>query len=410
MSRVIVAVMAAGCYSSGPELDDASGADRTGCRLDRECSDDDPCNGEEPCLPDGTCGEGVPPSTERPCPHPSGDGFCREGTCVPTTCGDGIVDPFEECDDGNGVAGDGCDRRCILGCRAREECDDEDECTDDDCVAVEDGRECAHAPWTGIACSDGNACTGDDSCVAGTCIPGLPRDCTDAEPCTIDGCEPAIGCTHQRLTEYHRDDDGDGWGAPHDFVCRAEPPMGYTVYDGDCCDRVAEAHPGADYQDRAYVCGTGDVPSFDYDCDGVEDPAVPTLATPCVADSGSVCWGGSGWCPEGGSLPECRGVPACGEMGVLQTGCTLIPPGGDPPPGYPAPPAGPPPEDTVDAGPGTGGPDARTSGSADGGSDEPEPPDAGAAKDHPDDTSEAEADFSGWVCAPVLAAAVQRCR
>ena len=34
---------------------------------------------------------------------------------VPRTCGDGAVDPGEECDDGNRMNGDGCDWRCRLG-------------------------------------------------------------------------------------------------------------------------------------------------------------------------------------------------------------------------------------------------------------------------------------------------------
>jgi cysteine-rich repeat protein len=34
--------------------------------------------------------------------------------CRPSTCGNGIVDPYEECDDGNRTAGDGCDPWCHL--------------------------------------------------------------------------------------------------------------------------------------------------------------------------------------------------------------------------------------------------------------------------------------------------------
>ena len=29
------------------------------------------------------------------------------------SCGNGAVDPGESCDDGNQVAGDGCDARCV---------------------------------------------------------------------------------------------------------------------------------------------------------------------------------------------------------------------------------------------------------------------------------------------------------
>ena len=40
--------------------------------------------------------------------------ICEELVCVTTTCGDGIVDPQEQCDDGDGFDGDGCDSDCTL--------------------------------------------------------------------------------------------------------------------------------------------------------------------------------------------------------------------------------------------------------------------------------------------------------
>ena len=38
--------------------------------------------------------------------------LCEAGMCVSTTCGDGILDPQEECDDGDAFDGDGCDSDC----------------------------------------------------------------------------------------------------------------------------------------------------------------------------------------------------------------------------------------------------------------------------------------------------------
>jgi cysteine-rich repeat protein len=49
--------------------------------------------GEEP-----TCSEGL---------------ICFDGSCVVDNCGDGVLDePIEVCDDGNAIAGDGCDTDC----------------------------------------------------------------------------------------------------------------------------------------------------------------------------------------------------------------------------------------------------------------------------------------------------------
>jgi cysteine-rich repeat protein len=45
---------------------------------------------------------------------------CEEAACAAqcNTCGDGRVDPLEECDDGNDVPGDGCDPGCTFSCGA----------------------------------------------------------------------------------------------------------------------------------------------------------------------------------------------------------------------------------------------------------------------------------------------------
>ncbi|MBI1817423.1 MAG: DUF4215 domain-containing protein [Deltaproteobacteria bacterium] len=58
-----------------------------------------------------------------------------------TLCGDGVLDPFEECDDGNAVNGDGCDSNCTLpGCgngalSPGEQCDDGNSDDGDGCAA-----------------------------------------------------------------------------------------------------------------------------------------------------------------------------------------------------------------------------------------------------------------------------------
>src|SRR5262249_37593715 len=58
---------------------------------------------------------------------------------VPAKCGNGTVDPGEQCDDGNGGNGDGCDTNCQPSAcghglvRSDEECDDGNDVDDDGC-------------------------------------------------------------------------------------------------------------------------------------------------------------------------------------------------------------------------------------------------------------------------------------
>jgi cysteine-rich repeat protein len=85
------------------------------------------------------------------------------------TCGDGVTNPGEQCDDGGVVDGDGCDSNCTFtacgnGVRtAGEQCDDGNVAAGDCCAAS-----CAfEAP--GSSCDDANPCTTADACNAGTC-------------------------------------------------------------------------------------------------------------------------------------------------------------------------------------------------------------------------------------------------
>ena len=94
---------------------------------------------------------------------------------------------------------------CVDGeCRPTEtlNCDDSNPCTDDDCDAT---LGCLYSTNTG-SCSDGDACTGNDQCVAGTCI-GTPLDCVDDNPCTAGSCIPGEGCVY--VTVEGECDDGN---------------------------------------------------------------------------------------------------------------------------------------------------------------------------------------------------------
>jgi len=86
-----------------------------------------------------------------------------------TICGNGVVEPPEQCDDGNLVDSDGCDSNCTpTGCgngivTAGEECDDGNTAAGD-CCAPDCYFETAGSP-----CDDGNPCTAPDTCNTGAC-------------------------------------------------------------------------------------------------------------------------------------------------------------------------------------------------------------------------------------------------
>ncbi|MGH7893172.1 MAG: PQQ-binding-like beta-propeller repeat protein [Candidatus Binatia bacterium] len=153
----------------------------------------------------------------------AGDG-CRPD-CTVEVCGDGIRDPQETCDDGNTQGGDCCSGACALEPDGGP-CDDDDACTLGNacaagtCVFTERivctpaspchtavcdpvDASCSSVPkGDGAICDDQNACTVLDRCIALVCTGTITPACGDDEPCTMDGCDPALGCVNEPLAGF----------------------------------------------------------------------------------------------------------------------------------------------------------------------------------------------------------------
>ena len=115
-----------GFVTAPEECDDANQTAGDGCERDcrysclstdatRNCTPTDICAGAGTCDDvSHTCSTGTPLADGTTCPT----GFCKSGMCAMPSCGNGVIEPGEQCDDGsqNGMAGDGCKLNCTFAC------------------------------------------------------------------------------------------------------------------------------------------------------------------------------------------------------------------------------------------------------------------------------------------------------
>ncbi|MCH2108282.1 MAG: DUF4215 domain-containing protein [Polyangiaceae bacterium] len=186
-------------------------------------SDADDSEEEDPCLSD------KPPAYCELEYEPTGPG-----------CGDGEINqPSEECDDGNGLPGDGCSGICSIepnfvcdeaGCRSTIVCGDgitsESEVCDDgnkedgdgcaaDCYAIEPGFEClaVEGQENVYSCSEINPCTQPFPPASCFPPPGETPYCGDGEKFGTEACDdgnylPGDGCNGACQVENNWDCSG----------------------------------------------------------------------------------------------------------------------------------------------------------------------------------------------------------
>ena len=162
-----------------------------------------------------------------------------------------------DCDDGNLCTKDWC--AGVAGCKnVLVACGDSNPCTDDSC-APEMG--CVNTPNDANDCSNNDVCDGQEVCVAGGCVQGVPLQCDDDNPCTDDECDDVDGCV------YHVNDDN-------------------TCLDDHLCNGKETCVGGACVPGKPMACNDGNLCTDDW-CVPTDGCVSANNSVPC--DDGDTC-------------------------------------------------------------------------------------------------------------------------
>ena len=263
-----------------------------GCQDNAECAGQAAAN---PCLGQLVCNKAVSPHVCVPLPQtakvcPASNTPCAVQVCDPADgqCKAKPTAAGTLCDDGDPcTAADTCDGGSCKGGAPRD-CDDDNACTVDACVAKAGAWSCAHTPSAG-ACSDDNACTVGDACQAGVCVAGKAKVCDDGNGCTADSCDATTG----QCVASAAGSDGlvckSGPGACGPAVCKAgtcTPLAAAPCQDANpCTDDSCVPGVGCKFVPNTSPCSDGNVCTTpDLCAAGVCKPGGPR-----DCDDGNVC-------------------------------------------------------------------------------------------------------------------------
>ncbi len=238
------------------------GANICSCTTDEDCAVHDNgnlCDGSFKCsltVTPPVCE--IDPASISVC-EDTQDHPCRTVGCDPATgaCIDVFINENGFCDDAvDCTIDDKCISGVCIGTTMDSLCNDGDACTDNSCDSASG---CVYINNEGT-CEDGNLCTQNDSCLNGNCIPGSAVVCFDNNDCTSEECVPGTGCVYTNLEIDCNDDDAcTGQDSCLEGTCNGSNEI--------CCnDETDNDNDGNTDCDDADCIDSSDCPVLDVSC------------------------------------------------------------------------------------------------------------------------------------------------
>lgn len=280
----------------------------------------------------------------------------RHSPSGPATCGNGVVDAGEACDDGAANGTTGCTAACAFACVTPEaDCDAPPPCQTAACASDHTCTFVADASQDGTPCGAGMACNSGSCAPGGTCGDGMldaaeacdfgvggngrnlgcednctlscssDTACDDAEPCNgVERCElvTVSGQTGKRCVAGPPPADGASCGPG--ALC-----LNATCVLSVCGDGATTSPEECD--DANPATGDGCEPTCRYSCVSTDATRNCTPADACKGQG--TCNDATHTCTPGSPLAD--DSPCNGGAGYCKTSVCTTPvcPNGDPEPG-----------------------------------------------------------------------------
>jgi cysteine-rich repeat protein len=248
---------------------------------------------------------------------------CIDDVCVPGECGDGVVNPGEGCDDGNGIDDDACTNACSLAScgdgrvQVGESCDDGDADETDACLSTCVAASCGDGfLQAGVEDCDDQDANNDDECLTScemaSCGDGFVYD--GVEECDDQNLDNDDACVETCLLPYCGD--------------------GYVQYgmDEECDDQNANNNDGCVETCLLQGCGDGFLEPGEQCDDGLlngDDAGCTDSCVPAVCGDG-LTWVGVEDCDDqndislDGCEAGCEGTQLLGVVTGNMHTCVLV--------------------------------------------------------------------------------------
>lgn len=201
-----------GIVDLGEECDDGNNIDGDGCSA--------------ACASDETCGNSIVDAAAGEACDDGGESATCNADCTVAACGDGVLNASagEQCDDGNNMDGDGCSADCTSDETCGNGIVDEGETCDDGGDSATCDADCTLAE-----CGDGwaNELAGEE------CDTGSRNTATCNYDCTAPVCGDSI---HNSAANEQCDDGGDSATCDADCTFALCPDDYYNPEAGEECD------------------------------------------------------------------------------------------------------------------------------------------------------------------------------